>query len=79
MNCGVVTPIPKHASTLKTEVPEASDWNIDDVVEYFLNVGFTEQAEVFREQVRLLGCLICSDIRLIIVNAQIHCGDCTGI
>lgn len=29
---------------------DASQWSIDDVVQYFRNAGFCNQADVFREQ-----------------------------
>jgi len=32
------------------EVPDASDWSIEDVVNYFRLVGFPEQATAFKEQ-----------------------------
>lgn len=49
--------LPRLADTLPAIVPDASDWTIDDVVKFFKDVGFTEQAEVFREQVlRLKPC-----------------------
>lgn len=32
------------------EIPDASKWTINDVVNYFISVGFTEQSHSFREQ-----------------------------
>ena len=43
--------LPKLGKTLSASVPDASDWTIDNVVEFFTDVGFTEQAQQFREQV----------------------------
>lgn len=37
---------------MTAEVPDASDWTIEDTVAFFKGVGFIEQCEVFREQVR---------------------------
>ena len=51
MNGHINPPLPRLSETLPLEVPDASEWSIDDVVNYFLGVGFTEQAEVFKEQV----------------------------
>ncbi|KAK2176405.1 hypothetical protein NP493_664g02049 [Ridgeia piscesae] len=42
--------LPKLGKTLSASVPDASDWTIDNVVEFFTDVGFTEQAQQFREQ-----------------------------
>jgi hypothetical protein len=42
--------LPKLADTLPLVVPDASEWSIDDVVKFFKDVGFVQQAEVFREQ-----------------------------
>ena len=52
MNGHINPLLPQLSETLPLEVPDASEWSIDDVVNYFLGVGFTEQAEVFKEQVR---------------------------
>jgi len=51
-NDNVAAPIPMLATTLKSEYPDACDWTIDDVVRFFEELGFKEQAIVFREQVR---------------------------
>ena len=48
---GPIVTLPRLADTLPVNVPDASDWSIDDVERYFKDVGFVEQAEVFREQV----------------------------
>ncbi|XP_014672657.1 PREDICTED: atherin-like [Priapulus caudatus] len=32
------------------EIPDASDWAIEEVVNYFIDVGFLDQAAAFREQ-----------------------------
>ena len=53
MNGHINPPLPRLSETLPIDVPDASDWSIDDVVNYFLGVGFTEQAEVFKEQVSI--------------------------
>ena len=52
MNGSVVAPIPKLATTMKAEVPDASEWTISDVVNFFTEMGFSQQSEVFREQVK---------------------------
>ncbi|KAK2145445.1 hypothetical protein LSH36_681g02022, partial [Paralvinella palmiformis] len=49
-NDNVAAPIPMLATTLKSEYPDACDWTIDDVVRFFEELGFKEQAIVFREQ-----------------------------
>ena len=52
MNGGsVAAPIPKLAHTMKAEVPDASEWTIMDVVDFFTEMGFSQQSEVFQEQV----------------------------
>ena len=50
MNGDVVAPIPRHNSQ-RDSVPDAAEWSIDDVVKFFADLGYDEQAEVFREQV----------------------------
>ena len=56
-NDSVAAPIPMLATTLKSEYPDACDWTIDDVVRFFEDLGFKEQAAVFREQVgHFIGC-----------------------
>ncbi|XP_069128390.1 sterile alpha motif domain-containing protein 13-like [Argopecten irradians] len=32
------------------QYPDASKWKVEDVVRFFVNVGFTEQAEALKEQ-----------------------------
>ena len=49
MNREVVAPIPEH-NTQRDDVPDASEWSIEDVVKFFADQGYHEQAEVFREQ-----------------------------
>ena len=50
-NGHIPTPtIPRLADTLPAEVPDASEWTIEDVVQFFKDVGFIDQADVFREQ-----------------------------
>ena len=56
MNGHINQPLPRLSETLPLEVPDASEWSIDDVVNYFLGVGFTEQAEVFKEQASVKPC-----------------------
>lgn len=51
LNDAPLPALPKLAKTLPASVPDASDWTIDNVVKFFTDVGFTEQAEQFREQV----------------------------
>ena len=51
MNGNVVAPIPKLADTMKAEVPDAANWTITDVVQFFVEMGFLLQADVFRDQV----------------------------
>ena len=53
MNGGVSVhnPLPMLATTMRGDVPDASNWSTGDVVHFFNNVGFKEWAEVFREQV----------------------------
>ncbi len=54
MNGHINPPLPKLSETLPRIVPDASNWSIDDVVEYFKGVGFVEQSEVFKDQVTML-------------------------
>jgi len=35
--------------------PDASDWSVADVAKYFTDVGFVEQAEIFRAE----ACISC--------------------
>ena len=51
MNGHINPPLPKLSETLPRIVPDASNWSIDDVVDYFKRVGFVEQSEVFKDQV----------------------------
>ena len=53
MNGNIAVPIPLLAMTTKTEYPDASDWTIEDVVRFFEDIGFKEQAGVFKDQVSL--------------------------
>ena len=55
MNGTLPAPIPKLAQTMKLEVPDASEWTIEDVVKFFWDMGFPDQADVFREQVRIVA------------------------
>lgn len=34
-----------------TTYTDASNWSVDDVVDFFTNNGFKEQSKVFKEQV----------------------------
>ena len=52
LNDALPPALPRLAKTLAAAVPDASDWSIDNVVEFFTEVGFTEQAQQFKEQVR---------------------------
>ncbi len=63
MNGHINPPLPRLADTLPLEVPDASDWSIDDVANYFIGVGFTDQAEVFKEQVCALSLACRKSIR----------------
>ncbi|ELU13216.1 hypothetical protein CAPTEDRAFT_167868 [Capitella teleta] len=38
------------SSSWVTDVPNAADWSIDEVAQYFSNIGFIHQSEIFREQ-----------------------------
>jgi len=42
--------LPLLAETVPSEIPDASNWEIEDVVGFFRSVGFIDQASVFREQ-----------------------------
>ncbi len=55
-----VVVLPRLADTLPVEPPDASDWTIQDVVNYFTGVGFVEQADVFREQVSWVKLILSS-------------------
>lgn len=46
--------LPRLADTMPATVPDATEWSIDDVVQFFRDVGFTDQADVFREQVGIM-------------------------
>ena len=37
--------------TNSTTYPDATDWTISDVADFFISAGFLEQAEIFRDQV----------------------------
>jgi len=37
--------------TDSTTYPDATDWTISDVADFFISAGFLEQAEIFRDQV----------------------------
>ena len=54
--------LPRLSETLPAVVPDASEWTIDDVVQFFRNVGFVDQAEVFREQVRPKSVYLICDV-----------------
>ncbi|XP_046366737.1 histone acetyltransferase KAT6B-like [Haliotis rufescens] len=43
-------PLPKEPCLVDSVYPDASDWTIDEVVLFFMSVGFEAQAEAFREQ-----------------------------
>eukprot|EP00914_Ancora_sagittata_P006023 GHVO01012147.1.p1 GENE.GHVO01012147.1~~GHVO01012147.1.p1 ORF type:complete len:251 (-),score=34.08 GHVO01012147.1:199-951(-) len=47
MNGSVLRP---KLRSLEAEVPDAADWSIDDVAQYFSGTGFVEESETFREQ-----------------------------
>ncbi|CAH1775960.1 unnamed protein product [Owenia fusiformis] len=46
----MISPKPVIPAAIKDEIPDASDWTMDDVVEYFKKKGFEEQADIFKEQ-----------------------------
>lgn len=52
--------------------PDASDWSISDVVDFFVSAGFSEQAEAFRDQVGILFdafiYLLCTEVPLTNLN-----------
>ena len=56
LNDALPPALPRLANTLAAAVPDASDWSIDNVVEFFTEVGFTEQAQQFKEQVCCVRC-----------------------
>lgn len=50
-----VVTLPKLSTTLMGDPPDASDWSVADVAKYFTDVGFVEQAEIFRAE----ACISC--------------------
>jgi hypothetical protein len=42
--------LPKLSATLTGEIPDASNWSVADVAKFFVDLGFTEQAETFRAE-----------------------------
>lgn len=42
---------PKLRKLAESEVPDASEWTIEEVVDFFRSLGFQQQADAFREQV----------------------------
>ena len=53
MNGTMPAPVPQLVLAQKIDVPDASEWTIEDVVKFFQEMGFSDQADVFREQVSL--------------------------
>lgn len=49
-----VDSIPNSLSIDVNNYPDASKWNVADVVNFFCKVGFKEQAESFKEQVSVV-------------------------
>ena len=49
-NVDAVVTLPKLSATLTSEPPDASNWSVADVAEYFTDVGFVDQAEAFRAE-----------------------------
>ena len=45
------------------EVPDATGWSVDEVVDFIFEAGFREESETFREQV-LYRCLDCSKVMI---------------
>ena len=43
--------LPKLSETMVGEPPDASDWTSADVAKFFCDVGFTEEAKAFENQV----------------------------
>ncbi|XP_064605380.1 histone acetyltransferase KAT6B-like [Liolophura sinensis] len=41
---------PKLRKLAESEVPDASEWTIEEVVDFFKSLGFQQQADAFREQ-----------------------------
>ncbi len=65
MNGHVNVPLPRLSETLPLRVPDAAGWTIDDVASYFRGVGFPDQAEIFRDQVRVYVCgCVCVWVRV---------------
>lgn len=50
VNGDVAVLVPRLAGTLDLEVPDACEWTILDVVQFFSEIGFVEQAEAFKQQ-----------------------------
>jgi len=42
--------IPRLSTTLVGEVPDASDWTVHDVTQFFVRLGFVQQASAFSDQ-----------------------------
>jgi hypothetical protein len=48
----------------KMHYPDASKWGVDDVVRFFTNLGYKDQAEALQEQVRYKGVFCCKNFCL---------------
>ena len=40
------------------QYPDASKWKVEEVVKFFLSLGFTEQAQSLKDQVTFTFCLV---------------------
>jgi hypothetical protein len=47
--------LPKLSETMVGEPPDASDWTSADVAKFFYDMGFTEEAKAFENQVNIVN------------------------